>query len=383
MIAGTLAGALEFLRARRDRLLSSPAFQRASTAFLLTRPVARASSRELFDLVAGFVYSQVLLATIRLRLLDRVAEGPRTGAELAIATGMPRERLQHLLQAAVALRLLQQRGPRSEADAPRYGLGFLGAALRGNPGVAAMVDHHALLYGDLADPIALLRDRDRRTALARFWAYAQAPEPGELDDESVAPYTRLMSSSQQFICDEVLAAYPFGRHRHLLDIGGGDGTFAAEAARRHPRLSVTLVDLPPVARAARARFEQAGIGSRAVAIGSDFRVDPLPTGADLVTLVRVVHDHDDDIVARVLRSARTAIRDDGVLLVAEPMAAQAGAKALSDAYFSMYLLAMGSGKPRDPDALRALLRDAGFREIRVHATRNPLLLGLISARPAT
>ena len=61
----------------RDRLLASPLFQRRAAAFALTRPVARRHARELFDLVAGFAYSQVLLACVQLRLFDVLAEGPQ------------------------------------------------------------------------------------------------------------------------------------------------------------------------------------------------------------------------------------------------------------------------------------------------------------------
>ena len=58
----------------RNRLLMSPRFQRAAAAFPLTRPLARREARGLFDVVAGFVYSQVLLSCVRLGVLD-VAPG--------------------------------------------------------------------------------------------------------------------------------------------------------------------------------------------------------------------------------------------------------------------------------------------------------------------
>ncbi|MFZ4534249.1 MAG: hypothetical protein ACOYOJ_20875, partial [Alsobacter sp.] len=54
----------------RDRTIASPAFQRWAAGFPLTRPVARRRAAELFDLVAGFVSSQVLAAVVRLRLLE-------------------------------------------------------------------------------------------------------------------------------------------------------------------------------------------------------------------------------------------------------------------------------------------------------------------------
>ena len=56
-----------------ERLLGNPRFQRWAASFPLTRPLARARARGLFDLCAGFVYSQVLLACVRLDLFDVLA----------------------------------------------------------------------------------------------------------------------------------------------------------------------------------------------------------------------------------------------------------------------------------------------------------------------
>jgi demethylspheroidene O-methyltransferase len=135
----------------RDRLLASPLFQRRAAAFALTRPVARRHARALFDLVAGFAYSQVLLACVQLRLFELLAEGPQPLDRLAARLALAPDAARRLLDAAVSLRLVEHR-----SDA-RYGLGELGAPMVGNAAVAAMVQHHAAFYADLADPVALLR----------------------------------------------------------------------------------------------------------------------------------------------------------------------------------------------------------------------------------
>jgi len=257
----------------------------------------------------------------------------------------------------------------------------LGAALLGNPGVEAMIRHHGLLYADLADPVALLRGAGDRASLAAFWGYAGADDPAALSRASVAAYSGLMSESQQFIADIVLAAYPFTRHRRLLDVGGGEGNFAMAAARKAPQLAVSIFDLPEVAGVARARFQAAGLAERATAHMGSFFSDPLPSGADLVTLVRVVHDHDDDKVRILLGAIRRAMAPDAVLLIAEPMAGAPGMGPMADGYFGIYLLAMGSGRARSFEELRDLLHAAGFTGVRQRRTRNPLLATVVTARP--
>ena len=183
------------------------------------------------------------------------------------------------------------------------------------------------------------------------------------------------------LAPDILDAYPVSRHIGLLDVGGGEGGFLIEAAARAPKLELKLFDLPPVAERAKARFAAAGLGDRATAVGGDFRTDTLPPGADVVSLVRVIHDHDDATVMAVLRAIHAALPADGTLLVAEPMSGTPGAEPVGDAYFGFYLLAMGRGRPRTFGELSTMLRSAGFREIRLVSTRSPLLTRLITARP--
>lgn len=357
----------------RDRLLASERFQRWAVAFPLTRPIARRRSRAMFDIVAGFVYSQVLLACVRLGLFEMLRAGPLPAATLAGRLGLRPEAALRLLAAAASLSLLQRR-----ADG-RFGLGPHGAALLGNPSVAAMIEHHAMFYADLRDPVALLRG-ETSPQLAGYWPYAGTDRPDALGAEQVADYSKLMAATQAFIAGEVLDAYRIGGHRCLLDVGGGEGAFLAAAAARAPGLQLKLFDLPAVAERAKARFAALGLSARAEATGGSFLTDALPRGADIISLVRVLHDHEDEVVRIVLRAAFEALPPGGTLLVAEPMAGTAGAEPVGEAYFGFYLFAMGTGRARDSTELSGMLAEAGFGEIRQVATHSPLLTRLLVAR---
>jgi demethylspheroidene O-methyltransferase len=364
------------LFAWRDDLLRSALFQRWASSFPLTRPIARKQARALFDVCAGFVYSQILFACVRLRLFEILSEGPKTCDELSTRLALSPAAAERLLEAAVSLGLAARRGK------SRYGLGMSGAAILGNPGVAEMVEHHALLYADLADPVALLRGELSETKLSRFWAYPRAPSAAALEPGEVGPYSALMAASQTFVAHDILAAWPFRRHRHLLDVGGGEGAFLATVAAAAPHLRLTLFDLPSVAIKANGMFAAEGLGARAEAVGGDFFRDALPQGADVVSLNRILHDHDDARVLILLRAIRKILSPDGVLLVAEPMADAPGAEPVGAAYFGFYLLAMGTGRPRTAGQLTLLLKTAGFGAVQNVPTRRPLMTGLLAARPA-
>lgn len=367
-----VSGLLDRVMGLRDRLLSSEAFQARAAAFPLTRFIARRRARDLFDLCAGFVYSQTLLACVELRLFDVLLERPLTLSQLAMRLQLNKDACLRLLSAAAALRLVEARG------GDRYGLGPLGASLARNPSLTAMIEHHRNLYDDLRDPVALLRGGMGDTQLSRYWPYADAPDPAALSAEQVAEYSRLMALSQPIVADEVLDAYAIGQHDCILDVGGGEGAFLVKAAERAPTLQLMLFDLPAVADRASAAFERQGLQGRAAALGGDFLSQPLPKGADLISLVRILLDHDDTRVLRLLTACREALPAGGTLLIAEPMV-ETGDR-ISSAYFNMYLMAMGRGRPRTTAHLAKLLKSAGFDDVTFSKGRRVLRTGIAVAR---
>ena len=123
------------------------------------------------------------------------------------------------------------------------------------------------------------------------------------------------------------------------------------------------------------------MAARGSAVGGDMFNDPLPDGADVISLIRILHDHDDELVMRLLRAARRAIAPDGLLLIAEPMAETAAAPGVG-AYFHLYLWAMRSGRPRSRQRIQQMLEAAGFADVRERRTYQPLLVRVLTARPA-
>ncbi len=264
-------------------------------------------------------------------------------------------------------------------DAERYVLGPQGAALLGSAGLMEMIAHHERLYADLQDGPGLLRRR--AGGLAAYWPYAVTEQPGEASPADVAAYSALMAATQPAVAADLLDAYPVARHRRLMDVGGGEGAFLEAAGARAPALRLALFDLPAVTERARARLGARGLLERTEIHAGDFLAEPLPRGADLITLVRILHDHDDAGAAAILRNVRAALPDDGALLIGEPMGGDKRPDRVGDVYFAFYLLAMGRGRARSPGELTALLHAAGFSRVRRLRTRTPFLLSALLAHP--
>ena len=353
----------------RNRLITSPSFQRWATRFPLTRWLVRKQASDIFDLMAGFVYTQVLLACTQVNLFDILANGALSFGELQKQTPLKPAGLRRLLDAAVAIQLLVKRSE------DRYALSMKSAPLVGNIAILDMVKHHADFYRDLCDPIALLQGDKSSVALNEYWSYI-TPEKGaapeNLSAETVADYSKLMAHTQSLVTDEILDAYPMDKHHIVLDIGGGQGAFIKRLAGRYSHLTFKLFDIPGVAELSNAHFKEIGLSNRAQAVGGNFFQDPLPKGCDLATLVRVIFDHDDVRVKQLLANVFDALNPGGTLLLAEPMAETKGFEAMGHAYFGFYLLAMGRGRPRTEAEISDLLSQAGFTGIKLLNSYMPL-----------
>ncbi|MDX2219642.1 MAG: methyltransferase [Burkholderiales bacterium] len=362
----------------RNRWVGRASFRDWAGRFWLTRPMARREAARLFDLCAGFIYSQVLLAIVRLELIAFLSAGPATTSAIAAHAQLPEENAECLLAAAAALDLLHRR-----ADG-RWQLGALGAALQDNAALLALIRHHAVLYEDLTDPVSLMKGDGRDTRLAAFWRYAGQPATAaKAPPDVVRAYTELMAATQPLVTQQILGAVPLAGRRTLLDVGGGNGTFLAAVAKRHPHLELMLFDLPGVVALAARNLEDAGVADRVRLVGGSFHDDALPDGADTVSLVRVLHDHDDAAALALLTRIRASLSPGGWLILAEPMAAAPDAARMGHAYFGIYLHAMGSGRPRTVQENKDLLQKAGFRAIRVRPTAVPLQVQVLVAEAGT
>lgn len=360
---------------RRNATFAHPRFQYWAAKLPVIRRIARNRAGGAFDLVAGFSYSQILRACVESGLFEVLKQGPLSAAYVADRIALSNEATLTLLRAARALQLTEEAGP------DLWMLGEQGAVLAADYGAQAMIRHHRLMYRDLADPIALLRaDRAEPTELSRFWSYAGALHGAAERGAETTEYSELMAASQHFVADQVLASFTFPRNARLLDVGGGHGAFLKRIGAAYPELELGLFDLPEVVETGRGVLAAQVGESRLQVHPGNFFEDPIPAGYDIVSLVRILHDHDDEPAMRLLRNIRASLAPGARLMIAEPMARIPGAEGMGEAFFGLYLWAMGSGRPRSPEEIRRMLTDAGFARTRSVATLQPVNASIVLAQ---
>lgn len=227
--------------------------------------------------------------------------------ELARATGTHAPSLRRLLRAAAALGLFTV-----GAD-ERFALTPLGRAFRDEPApraLAAMYGEGAIwrAYGALEDSV-----RGGRPAFEEAngtGLYEALAHGGALADR-IHTAMSLVTSAQVPV---IVRHYDFGAFRHIVDVGGGDGTLLAAILATHQDVHGTLAETAPVLAAAGATLKSAGVEGRCTAVTSDF-LTSVPSGADAYVLKNILHNFDDPTCVRILRNCRAAAAPHAKVLV--------------------------------------------------------------------
>lgn len=325
-------------------------------------PVARLN--QLADLATPFA----IRTAVTLRVPDQIASGTDRLECLARACGADPDALGRLL------RYLAHKGVLTEVSPGRFTLTRVGELLcdRGLGGHGAYLDLGSLgARMDLAFaglPHAI-RTGDPGYASVHgldFWA--------DLDAEPAyrSYFDDLMLSQQRITAPEVTALYPWGGVRRVTDVGGGSGGLLAEVLGAHPDLRGTLVDrAEPVATAAR-MFAERGLAGRVDVVAGDI-FEPLPPGADVYVLSRVLTDWSDTRATAILRRCAQAAGPAGRVLVVEVLPTQPHVPHLSP--YDLTMLVLVGGRERSEDDHIALAAAAGLRPANAyHGTAGLTLL---------
>jgi demethylspheroidene O-methyltransferase len=332
----------------------------ASRLPLISR-ISRKEGEQIFQLMTGFVDTQILLTFVRTGALECLYEKPRAVDELGQLIGFDSEATLLLCRAGVALRLIKLRGN-------KVTLARRGALILGLPGILELIDHHSILYQDLIDPKAFFNG-DAPRKLAAFWPYVFGT-PDAVNDNDVARYSDLMTKSQFMVARDTLRAIAAPNAARWLDVGGGSGAFMDQVVHKFPKVQTAVFDLAGTQSTKPAKHHF---------IEGSFFDDDLPTGYDIISLIRVLYDHNDETVKKLLIKVYTALPENGRLIISEPMLGRRRPNRFGDTYFAIYTMAMNTGKTRSPNEIRDILDHIGFSEININASFRPFVTTVIEA----
>lgn len=320
--------------------------------------------RHLLDLLDGFLESKVLMTAFRLDVFTVLAAAPLSRPELLARLGLPSRSGGLLLDACLALELLETVDGRLQVPAGLASLLVRGPDRAFRP-TTYLIDYYHEVYRALGEMDELVRT-DGAASTFTLRDYFK-DDVREVDPAVAAAYSQYMDATMDKIADVVLETYDFAPHRYVLDLCGGTGYFCARVLAAHPALRGGFIDVPACVSIGAERYaSRPELAGRIDAIaGSVF--EAALTGADAITMCRSALDWGDDAVLGVYERARRALPPGGAFLVVERMLPDEitpAARAL--VLRAIYFLAKSrTTRYRTPAQHVALLRRAGFEHVEV------------------
>ncbi len=299
------------------------------------------------ELARAYQPTCVLLAAAELDVFGALASGPRTAVELAKTLQSDLRATTIVVDALTALGFLTKH-ERAYAAAPG-----VTEALTGTGSVLPMLRHQA----------NCLRSWAQLAATARSGRPAHVPSVLG-DDNDQESFIEAMEVASREAAPRVVASLGPPAFDHLLDVGGGPGTWTIAFLRAAPRARSTLYDLPAVIPIARRHLERAGLAERVHLVAGDLASDaPLPGGADLAWVSAIIHMNSRARNRDLYRKVHTALAPGGRILIRDIVMNDAHTSPPGGALFAVNMLVRTEGGGTFSFAeIQADLEAAGFRD---------------------
>jgi hypothetical protein len=308
----------------------------------------------------GFMAAKYLFAASEIGLFEALEGGPANLEELAARVAVPLRTTGIVVAALVSLGLLEEEGSRyrNSQAAATFLAGRHGPDLR-----------------------PLLRSQDN-IGYPLWTKFSQAVRSGggeaqfgKFDDVQQQLFSAGVEAFTAPIAAALGTAYDFGRHRRLLDVGGGTGSFLLAVLRQYPALEGTLFELPGACAVARQRLSHELERPRIDIVEGDIFKSPLPSDHDVVLLANIVHVLSPSQNLELMRRTRATVQATAKLLLVDLWTDSTHSEPFAAALMSgQFLLMGGEGQTYSEQEADEWLGQTGWRKLESKPLRDPASL---------
>jgi len=318
----------------------------------------------LLEVSGSYWQTCALHAGVNLGVFTVLAEGARSPEDVAAATSSSLRGVTLLLNALTAMGLLVRDGNRY-GNSPEAGM-FLAAGSEEYLG-HMILHHHHLMASWARLPVAVRAGRPIRKR-STF-------QNREVRESFLMGMFNLANRLAPTIVREV----DLSGRRHLLDLGGGPGTYAIHFCRQYEGLRATVFDLKTTRPFAKRTIRRFGMQRRVDFRAGDYLTDDLGGGYDAAWLSQILHGEGPEDCRTIVARAAEVLEPGGILLVHEFVLNDAKDGPLHPALFSLnMLLGTREGRSYSESEIRDMMAAAGLRDIRRLAFRPPGESGIIA-----
>jgi predicted O-methyltransferase YrrM len=189
------------------------------------------------------------------------------------------------------------------------------------------------------------------------------------------------------VAPTVAAAVDLSQRRHLLDLGGGPGTYAIHFCKANPQLRATVYDLPGTRPFAEKTIAKFGLADRIAFVEGNYLHDNIPGTYDVALLSHILHAEGPADCRMLIRKAISVLQPGGLIMIHEFILDNTMDSPLHPALFALnMLLGTPAGQAYSEEQIMDMLTEALVKDIRRIPVETPndsgVIIGYISEQPS-
>ena len=321
----------------------------------------------LIEISGGYWKTCALHAAVKLDVFTIIGDAQITGETVAQKTDADARAMAMLLNALVAMDLLLKTDNHFtnteiardflSKDSPKY-LGHI-------------IGHHHQLMGSwtrLDEGVRTGRPiRERASKTDDSWR----------ENFLMGMFNIAMQQAPKIVTEVDLS-----EKKHLLDLGGGPGTYAIHFCKQYPQLNATVYDLPTTRPFAEKTIGKFGLSERITFKDVDFLEEGIEGTFDAAWLSHILHGESPDDCKQIIRKAVSAMESGGIIIIHEFILNNSMDGPLFPTLFSLnMLLGTDGGQAYSEQQISDMLSSAGVHDIRRIPIESPndsgILVGIV------
>jgi len=308
------------------------------------------SPKTLLETSGSYWKTSTLHAAVKLDVFTVLGDSAMAGEAIAGAIGAPSDPTCRLLNALAAMDLITVVDGRfANTEVTRRFLSrdsehYLGYIIR---------HHHQLVASWARLDEAVLRGLPVRERMSMQ------------SEDARESFLMGMFNLAMNIAPRLVSAFDASDRRHLLDLGGGPGTYAIHFCRHYPDLKATVFDLPGTQPFASRTISRFGLSDRITFHPGDYSTDAIPGGFDLAWLSHILHAEGPEACDRLIQKASDALVPGGILAVHDFILDDTRTAPGFATLFSLnMLIGTAEGRSYTEGEIRGMMTRAGLTDIR-------------------
>ncbi|MFC2165088.1 methyltransferase [Acidobacteriota bacterium] len=187
------------------------------------------------------------------------------------------------------------------------------------------------------------------------------------EEERLESFIMGMFNLAMNLAPQLVAQVDLSGRRHLLDLGGGPGTYAIHFCQSNPQLKATVYDLPTTRPFAQKTIDKFDLNDRIQFINGDYTEEDIKGVYDVAWLSHILHAEGPEGCQQLIEKAVSVLEPGGIIFIHEFILNNTMDSPLHPALFSLNMLLGNScGQSYSENQLMDMLEKAGVKDIKRH-----------------